>query len=62
MGFMTISMPHQPSPDCWCHPVEIEPGIWVHHADTQVLPNGSSDPFLDAYVPDIKGVIQGDES
>jgi hypothetical protein len=21
---------HVPSPDCWCHPDEVEPGVFVH--------------------------------
>lgn len=24
---------HSPAPDCWCRPVEVEPGLWLH-ADT----------------------------
>jgi hypothetical protein len=41
---------HQSSPDCWCQPIEESPGVWVHR-----------DTFLDTYVPDIKGAIQGDD-
>lgn len=23
---------HDTTPDCWCKPDEVEPGLWVHHS------------------------------
>jgi hypothetical protein len=42
---------HLSTPDCWCHPIEESPGVWVHRLD----------PDVEGYVPDIKGVIEGDD-
>lgn len=27
--------PHVASPDCWCCPIEDEPGVWIHQTVTQ---------------------------
>jgi hypothetical protein len=43
---------HVASPDCWCRPVEEYPGLWVHRLD----------PDIEGYVPDLKGVIEGDDA
>ena len=42
---------HVSSPDCWCHPIEVEPGLWVHRPD----------PDIEGYVPDLKGAIEGND-
>jgi hypothetical protein len=42
---------HVASPDCWCHPYEDSPGLWVHRLD----------PDVEGYVPDLKGAIEGDD-
>lgn len=46
---------HVASPDCWCNPVEAERGVWVHRKE------GGGYLLHQDYVPDIKGVIEGDE-
>lgn len=23
---------HDINPACWCHPTEVEPGLWIHHS------------------------------
>lgn len=40
--------PHVSDASCWCSPVEVEPGVFLHHDH--------------AYVPDLQGVIQGDDA
>ncbi len=47
---------HVPGPDCWCHPTEIEPGLWLHHLTADL------DPHVEGYVPDLKGAIEGDDA
>jgi hypothetical protein len=42
---------HLSSPDCWCNPIEESPGVWVHRLD----------PDVESYVPDLQGVIEGDD-
>ena len=42
---------HVSRPDCWCHPIEESPGVWVHRLD----------PDVEGYVPDTKGAIEGDD-
>ena len=54
---------HLSSPECWCAPVEVEPGLWLHNDDaTHSLPFEEREPQLDGYVPDIKGHIEGDDA
>jgi hypothetical protein len=36
---------HISDPSCWCHPIEVEPGLWLHNE----------------YVSDLRGAIQGDD-
>jgi hypothetical protein len=43
--------PHDATPDCWCQPIEESPGVWVHRLD----------PDVEGYVPDLQGVIEGDD-
>jgi hypothetical protein len=43
---------HLSTPDCWCHPIEESPGVWVHN---DALP-------FEGYVPDLQGVIEGDDA
>jgi len=42
---------HLSTPECWCHPTEESPGVWVHRLD----------PDVEGYAPDLQGVIEGDD-
>ena len=44
--------PHTASVDCWCRPIDMGDGVWLH---------SDSSHHLD-YVPDIKGIVQGDDA
>ena len=44
-GGIPIRPGHISSPSCWCHPVEVEPGLWLHNE----------------YVSDLRGAIEGDD-
>jgi len=46
---------HIDSVDCWCGPVEDWPGVLMHRHGQALYPD-------DGYVPDLKGVIEGDDA
>ena len=60
-GGIPIRPDHISDPSCWCGPIEVEPGVWLHHPAPPVLPFEEREPQLDGYVPDIEGVIEGDD-
>jgi len=53
---------HVSSPSCWCGPIEVEPGVWLHHPLPTALPLIDREPWVEGYVPDIKGHIEGDDT
>lgn len=61
-GGKDIRPQHISQPSCWCHPTEVEPGLWLHHPLPGELPLINREPWLEGYVVDIKGHIEGDDA
>lgn len=39
--------PHAATPECWCHPVEVEPGLWMHNQMNGEVEPGSPEDSLE---------------